>query len=157
MTTIAWDGVVLASDTQSTTGDILCSLKEKKIFQPKENEMWNINGEKIQAFGAAGDCGCETAIIEHLVTGMNYKSDFPEVMSFSAIAIVGKNISYLIFKEKDKKTASISLHRDFFSVGSGSVIARTAMSLGRNAIEAVKVAIDMDVYSGGGVNPYRIE
>lgn len=32
MTTVAWDGKTLASDTQASTGDVVCSLSEQKIY-----------------------------------------------------------------------------------------------------------------------------
>jgi hypothetical protein len=38
-----------------------------------------------------------------------------------------------------------------FSAGSGTDIARTAMHLGRDAREAVRIANELNVYCGGGV------
>lgn len=39
-----------------------------------------------------------------------------------------------------------------FAAGSGNDIARTALHLGRDAREAVKIACDLNVYCGGGVD-----
>jgi len=152
MTTIAWDGKTLASDSQSTSGDAICSLKENKIFQPADGEVWSIDGERVFAIGCGGDCGAEIELQKLMLSGLSYESQFLPTFSFSAIAVIGKDRAFIISKEKGEDRASISLQLDPYAVGSGGMIARTVMHCGQNAKEAVKVAIEMDVYSGGTIS-----
>jgi hypothetical protein len=152
MTTIAWDGSTLAADSQSTSGDVICSLKEKKIYQPSESGTWTVNGETVWAIGCSGDCGAEEELQAIMETGLNYATQFLPTFSFTALAIVGKERAFIISKDKGEDRASISLQLDPYAIGSGSMIARAAMRCGKSAIEAVHVAIEMDVYSGGMVD-----
>lgn len=151
MTTIAWDGKTLAADSQSTTGSFLCSTKEEKLHKPGCKDVWRINGEEILCFGASGDCGSEQAIIDALISGFTYKTELPDILAFAAIAAVSHQRCFLIFKDSGKKTASISLHKEKFAVGSGSDIARTAMHLGNDSVRAVQIASELDVYTGGEI------
>ncbi len=155
MTTIAWDGTVLAADTQATTGGIICSLKERKIFCPSISEQWNIGGDRVVALGCAGDCGAEYELINHLSTGLSYSSEFVPSLDFSALAVVARGKVYLIIKNAGDKTASISLQRDPYALGSGGTIAKTAMHCGESAFDAVRIAIEMDVYSGGKIDHFE--
>ncbi|WP_208950141.1 hypothetical protein [Rahnella sp. ChDrAdgB13] len=154
MTTIAWDGYVLAADTQATAGGIICSLKERKIFCPSISEKWHIGGDNVVALGCSGECGAEYELIGHLDTGLSYSSEFVPTVEFSALAIVARGKAYLIIKNAGDKTASISLLRDPYALGSGSTIAQTAMHCGESAFDAVRIAIEMDVYSGGKIDSF---
>lgn len=157
MTTIAWDGKTLAADGQSTLGDLICSLKEKKIYYPGSGVEWLVNGEKALAIGAAGDCGAEFELQEKLANGITYATEFSPAFSFSAIAICGPNRAYLISSKEDSSKISLCLQVDPYALGSGSTVAITAIHLGKNAIEAVNTAIEMDVYSGGLVHWFSIK
>lgn len=152
MTTIAWDGKTLASDSQSTSGDVICSLKEKKIFQPADSEIWSVDGEHVIAMGCGGDCGAEIELQKIMLSGLSYESQFLPTFSFSTIAAISKDRAFIISKDKGEDRASISLQLDPYAVGSGAMIARTAMYCGLSAVEAVRVAIEMDVYSGGDIS-----
>lgn len=44
----------------------------------------------------------------------------------------------------------------YYAVGSGSIIAFAAMDMGATAIEAVKVAIKRDIWSGGKITSVRM-
>jgi len=154
MTTVAWDGVTLASDSQASAGDAICTLREQKIFYPSDDERWTVNGEKISAIGYSGDCGAEFEVQDLMRTGLNYKSVFNPESSFGAIAVIGSDRAYLISKDTDKTHASISLQLDSYAIGSGGMIARAAMHCGKNAVDAVRVAIEIDVYSGGAVQSF---
>lgn len=153
MTTIAWDGATLASDSQSTNSDAVSSLSEQKIFLPGSSE-WLINGERIVAIATAGDCGIEEQLFTILSDNLTYKTEFTTEPDFAAIAITDTGRAWLISKEEGKVHASIWLRKESVAIGSGQMIARTAMRLGKTAIEAVQLAIEMDVYSGGGVQAF---
>ncbi|EHY3761451.1 hypothetical protein VQ038_05855 [Escherichia coli] len=153
MTTIAWDGKTLASDTQASSGDVVCSYTEQKIYTPPESG-WEVCGSKVVALGCSGDCGAEMELQELLKNNLTYASEFLPTFSFTALAIIGTGRAYIISKEKGETRASISLQGEPYAIGSGGLIARTAMHCGKNAREAVQVAIDLDCYSGGSVDSF---
>ncbi|EJE7592361.1 TPA: hypothetical protein J6M71_001725 [Escherichia coli] len=153
MTTIAWDGKTLASDTQASSGDVVCSCTEQKIYTPPESG-WEVCGSKVVALGCSGDCGAEMELQELLKNNLTYASEFLPTFSFTALAIIGAGRAYIISKEKGETRASISLQVEPYAIGSGGLIARTAMHCGKNAREAVQVAIDLDCYSGGSVDSF---
>lgn len=153
MTTVAWDGVTLASDTQASSGDVVCSHDEQKIYKPSDEE-WTVYGEKVIAIGCSGDCGAEMEIQDLLKNGLTYATEFLPTFAFSCIAIVGSNRSYLITKGAGDTRANISPQITPYAIGSGGLIARVAMRCGLSASDAVRIAIDLDCYSGGRVDEF---
>lgn len=153
MTTIAWDGKTMASDTQASSGDVVCSYTEQKIYTPPESG-WEVCGSKVVALGCSGDCGAEMELQELLKNNLTYASEFLPTFSFTALAIIGAGRAYIISKEKGETRASISRQVEPYAIGSGGLIALTAMHCGKNAREAVQVAIDLDCYSGGSVDSF---
>ncbi len=106
MTTIAWDGSTLASDSQSTSNDVICTLNEQKIFTPTEKQ-WSVNGEVVLAVGTAGDCGIELQLFEMMEAGLTHKSQFTPEPSFTALAVTGKGRMWIISKNTGDAHASI--------------------------------------------------
>ncbi|WP_338805098.1 hypothetical protein WDV76_08725 [Xenorhabdus griffiniae] len=157
MTTVAWDGISLASDSQSQTDNLICSTSEQKIYTPENGDRWAINDNEIVAIGTSGDCGAEDELIDKLRNGINYNTEFSPLIEFYAIAIVCTEHAYLIYKNKDSTHASISKQREPIAIGSGGVCARAAMQCGKNAIDAVEIAKSMDVYSGGETQVFRVK
>lgn len=155
MTTVAWDGKTLASDSQASTGDVVCSKKEQKIYEAPSSG-WSIYGDKVLAIGCSGDCGAEMELQDLLSNGLNYSTEFLPTFSFSSIAIIGIGRAYIISKDKGETRANISLQVEPYAIGSGSLIARTAMRCGKDARSAVQVAIEMDCFSGGSVDSFSI-
>lgn len=153
MTTIAWDGSTLASDSQSTSNDAICTLNEQKIFTPSE-KPWSVNGEAVLAVGTAGDCGIELQLFEMMESDLTHKSQFTTEPSFTALAVTGKGRLWIICKNSGDAHASVSLQLDSYATGSGGMIARAAMVCGKDAIGAVEVATTMDVFSGGKVQAF---
>lgn len=149
MTTIAWDGKSLSSDSQSTTGSLVTSLTEKKIYRAGID--WQICGEKVTALGLAGDCGANIDVIAALKSDLNTKSKFSPAYDFTALVVTQRKSCFLIFKEKDKELPLICEQVQPYAIGSGADIARAAMHMGKSAAESVHIAIELDIYSGGDV------
>lgn len=156
MTTVAWDGKTLASDTQASSGDVVCSTSEQKIYTPPESG-WEVCGDKVLAFGCSGDCGAEMELQDLLAHNLTYATEFLPTFSFTALVVVGAGRTYIIAKEKGETRASISLQAEPYAIGSGGLIARTAMYCGKDAREAVQVAIDLDCYSGGRIDSFATD
>ncbi|CNI75380.1 hypothetical protein [Yersinia pekkanenii] len=156
MTTIAWDGRTLATDGQSTLNGLVCSLTEQKIYTPAEHEKWKVNGDEVLAIAISGDCGAEYELRDKLAKGVTYETEFSSDSRFSAIAIRGPFQAYGISSQENSTQISFYPLTEHCAVGTGATVASTAMKLGKTAIEAIDVAIEMDVYSGGNVQAYTV-
>lgn len=156
MTTIAWDGATLASDSQSSANDAVCTLREQKIFYP-DNAPWYVNDEVVLAVGTAGDCGIESQLFELMESNLTYKSEFTPEPDFTALAITGIGRAWIISKNGGNTHASVSLQIDSYAIGSGSMIARAVMHCDKGAEYAVKVATELDLYSGGDIQTFTAE
>ncbi len=150
MTTIAWDGVTLASDSRIVKGSRLISDKYQKIYSFPSG--YSYHGDELLAIGISG----VVADFDKAILMITSKSigclEFDNKCEIDAI-IIGEKFVYemeegqdfLIRHEKSTKLAC----------GSGAVFARTAMHLNKNAKQAVKVAIDLDCGCGGEVQSMR--
>lgn len=154
MTTIAWKDGTLAADSQSSSGDAICSLKEEKIFTPPDGEQWSANGEIVHAVGMCGDCGAEFELMDALRKGVNYSTQFQPNSDFTALAITAVGRCLIIYKKEGMERVSISLQLVPYAIGTGGMIARTAMHCGKDATQAVQIAIEMDLYSGGHISSF---
>lgn len=150
MTTIAWDGKTLSSDSHALAEGIVCAAHEQKIFAAPA-EGWFVFGERVQAIGCAGDCGAEMELRDVLLVSLTYASTFHSTSEFAAIAVVRKDRAYVICKDRGETHARIFSQSEPYAIGSGGVIARTAMYCGKSSREAVAIAIELDCFSGGEV------
>ncbi|MCG9534382.1 MULTISPECIES: hypothetical protein [Providencia] len=157
MTTIAWDGVTLAADSQSQVGSMIVSLKEQKIFEADKKHPLKINGRRIQVIGICGDMSAKDEIWQTLSSGVNFSTAFNELSDFSIIAIDFDGKAFVVSKNKDEKHAYVYEAEAPLAIGSGDSFAMGAMKSGKSAEEAVKVAMSLDVYSGGEVNYCKIK
>ncbi|HHR6050820.1 TPA: hypothetical protein ACS7Z1_000059 [Providencia alcalifaciens] len=153
MTTIAWDGKTLASDSQSQVGNMIVSKNEQKIF-PATSE-WSINGYPVKAIAIAGDSAATYEIINHLQKGLLFDSEFSQITDFNLIAVIRADFAFVVSKNKDDTRAYICDVFEEFAIGSGDAYAMAAMKSGKTAKEAVEVAISLDVYSGGIVQGFQ--
>ena len=81
MTTIAWDGKILAADRLVTRGDVIYDYQDK-IYKLK-------NGDRI---ACAGSCEDTLKVIEWLENGS--KSNKPTVNNFQAILVTTEGEAY---------------------------------------------------------------
>lgn len=146
MTTIAWDGKTLATDSQRTSGDIVESDDEKKLYV-------DIGG--YLAVAGCGDLMGSEEIFNWIKS--NKVDQFPKIDSkdVSSVICIKKDRSVLIYRH-DGHGRSIS-HRGILADGSGWEIALGAMDAGATAVEAVEIAIKRDINSGGKVQSYTFE
>lgn len=140
MTTIAFDGKVLAADTQYTSGDFVSGYA---------NKIHNLNDGSYLAM--SGQIDYVPVFIAWLNGGD--KPELPADAQFTAAHFKDGNIT--------EYSSSLNGYPGFtpYACGSGESCALTAMKCGKNAIDAVKVACEMDIFSGGEVtyvviNPY---
>lgn len=134
MTTIAWDGKLLAGDKQCSFGNT--PLGCTKVFRA-DGLIWGCCGdlEDTVLFGRWIYEGCP-------------KDNKPELAdNFTAIVIeLGQCWQY------NPKLVPLKVESRLWACGSGADYALGAMAMGADARHAVEVAIEFDIYSGIGVD-----
>lgn len=139
MTTIAWDGHILAVDSQSTSGSLILSNTVKKLYR-------DVGDYKAIAF--AGALQENVIFLDWVRDGM--KKDSPK-FDGCAMCIDASGALY-VFDGNHKGRPLKTDYKD--ANGTGSEIAMGAMDAGANAIDAVEIACKLDVYTGGKVHFY---
>jgi hypothetical protein len=130
MTTLAWDGVTLATDSLLSSSNINFGVVSKIVKL-----------EDGRYLASAGDY----SLIPDIVIWLN-GGDKPE--------IIPDTVYMGVLITPDKQVFEISKELKIFPCctpwagGSGEVIALTAMLCGKTAEEAVKLACKLDLYSG---------
>lgn len=144
MTTIAWDGKVLAAD-RLFGGNAPFPKLGTKIF----TDGWILVG----CTGAADFCA---SMVNWVLTGRD-SAKFPahqttkdDWVQTLVIETDGTPVLYC------QTPYGIRYAYGSFAIGSGSQIAETAMYLGKSAEEAIGIAAMFDPGSGGGVDILRL-
>lgn len=144
MTTLVFDGQILASDGQMSSCNMVASLDYPKIFLAPEGTTYK--GEHVIAYGIAGDCTGVDIIHEWIGAGLDTIPDFKkdhEDFQFEIIMVTSEacyEFCTTYFGWCKVKTSTM---------GSGGDFAASALVLRKNAVEAVKHAAMMDVFTGG--------
>lgn len=130
MTTIAFDGKTLATDSLITSGTLAFG-KSKKLYKLKD-------GRHVALCGTV-------SLVPEILAWLNGEGDIPEPIEEEAVG------GLLVDKEGNAFEISRSM-RLFpacvpWAGGSGENIAMTAMYLGKTAVEAVAVACKLDTKS----------
>lgn len=129
MTTIAWDGTSLSSDSQSS------------LFRTTVPKIHRLDKDRL--FGSSGALEDALAVRDWLVNG----GDKPKVDDTFHAIVVERSSWYVL----ERSLIQMPYERRCFSVGSGRDFAMAAMMLGKSAAEAVALAIELDANSGGEV------
>ena len=141
MTVIAYDGLYVAADRMISNNDGLQGMSRKiEVFE----------GQVLATCGAA-DHG--EALMWWFKEGMHPEA-FPHLSK-----VGGDKDAYLyVFKHNTPVACFQTWPRPIifpmvlFAAGCGNDIARTAMHLGRDAREAAKIACELNVFCGNGVD-----
>lgn len=141
MTTIAWDGKTIATDSRWTRGEgIISSDADAKMIRRA--------GYRFFVTGLFADA---EPLIDAFLSGRDTCS---EKLSVTVYAEKGGHVMRVgadkgaIWKESAKVPDA---------AGSGWGHAITAMDMGADARTAVKMAIKRDSYSGGKIRTYRVK
>lgn len=129
MTTIAWDGKVLATDSRMCAGNIVRSERTQKL--------WRIEGMLV-AF--SGDYQDTTQAVQWFKCGMPENSRPKLNDTFRALVVMpGRRIwTY------EDKLVGFEVKAKIAATGSGVELALGAMAAGANAVQAVKIAARFD-------------
>lgn len=156
MTTIAYRDGIMAAEGKMTLGDMVIKLDTEKVF-------W-VNNHLV------GVCGRARAI-NTFVSWLQKQTDYhivnsevgdlvdliPPVLEddegYTAL-VVTPSRQVLMYEGNTPIDMGVDVP---MSVGSGSCFALAAMKAGNSAEEAVKVACELDVYSGGEITVVQLE
>jgi hypothetical protein len=156
LTTVAWDGKTLASDSMSTGPGGFYRGKVKKLFHLKSGGI----------MGQAGDADCR-AIIQ-LLDSIKDGADLPSRAELEATRTDGDYI--LVLPDKSAWNVSIAydgegrffgevseIREKFYAIGHGEDIAFTVMSLGLSSVEAIKEACKWSAVSRGPIQTLKLD
>ena len=140
MTTLAWDGKLLAADSQVTQNSHIIT-HGTKIFK---------TDDYILAFCGSFD---EGYAFKDVIEGEIKMKDISFGKDFTAVVWYSHGE---IFEYYDTGLP-IPITEKFAAYGSGASIALTAMVCGKTAHEAIELAKKLDIYTGGKVISYGWE
>ena len=138
MTTLAYDGRLIAIDSQVTAGDLV--YEEEKFYRTTDAA-----GNELLVFGAGTTSHIQRAVRE---------------LSEGAEELTEGEYTLLVVGLRDGPVAfygdglPIDVRRGFLVAGSGDKAALAALKAGMTATEAVLMACTADLYSGPPVHTY---
>lgn len=142
MTTIAFDGEIVAYDSRITRGSV--------VFSDRRNKMFKKNGIKFVGTGDPAD-------IQKAVNC--YLTDSMAPYEFETVVLAYfPNGDFLQINVEKNSIRTYNLKDEIpFATGSGAEFAIAAMDFGYNAKEAVKYAMTRDTHTGGKINWFRVK
>ena len=141
MTTVAFDGEVIASDSRLTSGDFICSVSTPKIYKIGDSFV--------------GVCGCSEQEMVYLRWFKDQTKPRPSpdsLKEFEAMVVRGNGKVY----QSTELCEFVEIGYPY-AIGSGGDYAIGAMMAGKSATDAVKIAIKIDPFSGGKVKSFKVK
>lgn len=135
MTTIAWDGVVLAADRRTVWGNT--PTEAEKVFKVTRNGATFL-------FGCAG-LARDAYAYQRWAFG---EIDRPEFTEFTVMCIDEQRRIWTA----TEKMMWVQVRKSMWAVGSGCDYALGAMAARKSAREAIVIASGLDINTGGGVD-----
>ena len=138
MTTIAWDGKTLASDSRSTMGSMIYEEDVQKIFP---------HVGPFAVLGIAGDYQAAMDVIDMITdfTKVEHIRGIPKE-DIGNVCLIGITHDGILWSYAGENSCQLRIDRPF-STGSGGEYALAAMDLGKTAEEAVIYASTRDIYT----------
>lgn len=156
MTTIAFDGRYLAADGRSTFGNMINGKRAQKIFGPFPVHYC---GESHQAaLAIAGSYESGHRLRDYLVNACEISEEqadrpqFDDDAGFEAVLYVQNVGTFTIERNLVPLPAEVPI-----TLGSGSQFALGALAAGKTPLEAVKVAAELDCFTGGEFRVFDVE
>lgn len=143
LTTIAYRAGIVAADSQSVRGDMVNPEPAQKIWRIEHGGLGGIIGTwavlaEVQAWLSYGKKSWE-------------KPKLPEDTTVVEFLVDGTILEHVAEGLQDAKTS-----RGFYAWGSGREFAYGALAQGASAFEAVTIAAEFDVWTGGEIRQMRV-
>lgn len=140
MTTVAFDGKILACDRQCTEDTVKTDM----------DKLIKFNDDVYFSFAGAV---CDIEKIRKFIA-LNKPKNLEPLSDETEALILNIKTGQCFHLDSDYQTIPI---KKFTAIGSGKLGALVAMELGKTAIEAVEYASKFDLYSGKGVDSIEIK
>ena len=145
MTSIVWDGKTLAADGRMTCGNRVVDECRQKIFI---DTVSKVKGDTVICYALAGSADMVDRVGEWISQGCPHTVEHAPYDwgdgSFELIIVTTKSVySY----HTDANDLLEIFHPTV--LGSGGEFAQTALHMGKDAKASVKIAAEMDLFSGG--------
>lgn len=144
MSTVVYKNGVMAADTRAWSGDPAPIGQKMKIHRLDDGSLLGVTTSLP---------GHAEAVVKWFKDG-RVEGLEPAEADFAALHVLQNGEVYYY---ADRWTPSGPLTGDHFAIGSGARYAVGAMTYGASASEAVRVAIQNDVFSGAPVSLLRLE
>ncbi len=141
MTTIATDGKLLAADGRTSAGDVILTNAAKKVQRLPDGSI----------AGSAGAADGGPSAVAALAAALKAGEQPPKYAGDYSILRLLPDGSALYYYDRLDMPIPVSPP---FAIGSGKSAALGAMKAGANARQAVKIAAEVDVYTGGKITSY---
>lgn len=135
MTTIAFRDNILAADTQLTIGDI--RTKCTKIRKLNKNTI----------IACAGNTNAEYKAHQYFNQPDWRNKEPPEIKKDFECIVIYKGIAYAC----NKSLYPSPIEHPFFAIGSGWQLSMAGMHTGMSAIESIKFAAELNIYTNNEV------
>lgn len=151
MTTIVYDGKVLATDSRACIGNTITDDKRKKLYR---------NVGIFQAIAFCGSSSYAYFVIDEILKPCKAVADLRDInLSNEADFVLVDEWERVFYFARDECAGGIVVDqvKQPWSWGSGSHFAIAALDFGRTAIEAVKYASTRDVKTNSRIQKYVIK
>lgn len=154
MTTIAWDGITIAHDSQATAGNLVLA-NVPKLFPVSQGDELFIFGELAVLITCSGSSGDHRHAM-HFMRNCTQDGilEMAEELAFCAWVFTNAGRCWAIQKQPGNVMPSVYEVIPPAAAGSGSDIAMTAMYLGQSAEQAVITASVLDAFTDANVKTY---
>lgn len=144
MTVIVWDGKTLAADKRAVCHDRPATA----------TKIWRHKGELLAGAGTMTTC---LMMRDWYKAGQEPKK-FPDpqkdLETCCTFVVVRKDGTYLRY---EGSPTPLEFNEPHFAIGSGADYAYGAIAMGANAVKAVEVASQYDIFCGNGVDVLTFE
>lgn len=150
MTTIAWDGEMLAADTNIDFGNMRGFKNKISKYFIKNYDSEN---NSVILVGSSGDF-LNSLLMEQWILDGCVKENFPTTFTdefFQTLVIRLCGDDYKINLYYKHSHLPITIDNKQWVIGTGSSFAITAMYLGKTAYQAVEIASMFDSNTGGRI------
>lgn len=141
MTTIAYKNGVMAADRLCTKGGLVTGTVRK---------VWKSQG---LLYGVAGSISAVQQIMKWSKGDRNRLPTITHNVPFCCMVVAQRG---QVFEFSNDDRDGCILTCDQYAIGSGADLALGAMLAGSGARRAVRLACDLDVHSGGGIDVIRL-
>ena len=157
MTTIAWDGVTIAHDSQSTAGSLIMANQQKSFVLVDADDRFFICGELAVLIVGSGAAGDERYAKQFMRRNVDDIMEMPEELDFTQWVFTDKGNCFAIQKIPDNKYPAVYAVIPPLAAGCGRDFAMTAMYLGQTAEQAVITASVLDAFTDSNVKTYKFK